>query len=163
MSESTRRSLFLALCVIALLHTGAHVSQAFVNYPAWHLIDAESFKPYHWAITMRAGSFLLLPRLVELLLGLIVIRHRPLAIPPWVVPLGVALAFGALLSTSLLSRPVHAQLDIQGNTPELLARLMTTGWVRLPLEWLRAALYVWALCGLIRRDLEVTNPNPARA
>jgi hypothetical protein len=58
---------------------------------------------------------------------------------------------------------VHAQLDIQGNTPELLARLMATGWVRLALEWLRAALYVWALSGLIRRDLQLTGPNAARA
>ena len=157
MKESTRRNWFLALCVIALLHTGAHVSQAFVNYPAWHLIEAESFKPYHWAITLRAGLFLALPRLVELALGLIVLRFRPAAIAPWVIPVGLALAFGALLSTMFLSRPVHAQLDIQGNTPELLARLMTTDWVRNALEWLRTALYVWALAGLMRRDLRHTN------
>lgn len=162
MNESTRRNLFLLLCVIALMHTGAHISQAFVNYPAWHLIEAESFKPYHWAITLRAGAVLLVPRLVELLVGLIVIRFRPVAIARWVVPLGVALAFGALLSTVLLSRPVHAQLDIHGNTPELLARLMATGWVRLALEWSRAALYVWALSHLIRRDLQLTSSREVR-
>jgi hypothetical protein len=95
-------------------------------------------------------------------LGLIVIRFRPIAIARWVVPLGIALAFGALLSTILLSRPVHAQLDIEGNTPELLARLMATGWVRLALEWSRTALYVWALSGLVRRDLQLTGASETR-
>jgi hypothetical protein len=162
MNESSRRSLFLALCVIALLHTGAHVSQVFVNYPAWHLIETESFKRYHWAITLRAGAFLLAPRLLELVLGLIVLRSRPAAIERWVVPVGIGLAFGALLSTILLSRPVHAQLDIQSNTPELLARLMATDWVRNVLEWLRTALYVWALSRLIRRDLHPTGVSATR-
>jgi len=42
MSEPGRRNLFLLLCAIARLHTGAHISQSFVNYPNWHLIDARS-------------------------------------------------------------------------------------------------------------------------
>ena len=49
MSESRRRNLFLSLCAIALLITGAHICQSFVNYPNWHLIDARSFPAYHWA------------------------------------------------------------------------------------------------------------------
>lgn len=150
MTESSRRNLFLVLCAIALLQTGAHISQSFVNYPTWHLIESESFKPYHWAITIRAGVFLLAPRVLEIVLGLIVLRFRPDAISRWVIMVGIGLAVGALLSTALLSRPVHAQLDIQSNTPELLTRLMTTDWIRNALEWLRAALYLWALSRLIQ-------------
>ena len=52
---ANRRTLFLVLCVVALLATGAHISQSFVNYPNWHLIDARSFPAYHWGITIRAG------------------------------------------------------------------------------------------------------------
>ena len=150
MTESSRRNLFLALCALALLQTGAHISQSYVNYPTWHLIEAESFKPYHWAITIRAGVFLAAPRLLEIVLGLIVLRFRPGAINRWIIIVGIGLAVGALLSTILLSRPVHAQLDIQSNTPELLARLMAADWIRNALEWLRAALYLWALSRLIR-------------
>jgi hypothetical protein len=62
----------------------------------------------------------------------------------------------------LLSWPVHAQLDSQGNTPELLARLMATDWVRSAPEWLRTAIYVWALSGLIRRDLQHPDENAPR-
>ena len=149
MTESSRLNLFLVLCAIALLQTGAHISQSFVNYPTWYLIEAESFKPYHWAITIRAGVFLLAPRVLEIVLGLIVLRFRPAAINRWVIMLGIALAVGALVSTVLLSRPVHAQLDVQSNTPELLARLMATDWIRNALEWLRAALYLWVLSRLI--------------
>lgn len=150
MTESSRRVLFLGLFTIALLQTGAHISQSFVNYPAWHWIEAESFKPYHWAITIRAGVFLAAPRLVEIILGLIVLRFRPTAIERWVILLGIGLALGALLSTVLISRPIHAQLDIQGNTPELLSRLMVTDWIRNSLEYIRAALYLWALSRLIK-------------
>ncbi len=150
MTESSRRDLFLALFTVALLTTGAHISQSYVNYPAWHWIEAESFKPYHWAITIRAGVFLAAPRLVEIILGLIVLRFRPNAIARWVILLGIGLALGALLSTVFISRPIHAQLDIQGNTPELLSRLMATDWIRNSLEYMRAALYLWALSRLIK-------------
>ena len=149
MNESNRRTLFLVLCVVALLHTGAHISQSFVNYPNWHLIDARSFPAYHWGITIRAGIFLAVPRLVEIVIGLIVVRFRPNAIDRWVVLLGVSLALCALLSTVLISRPIHRQLDIQSNTPELLSRLMATDWIRNLLEFSRSALYVWAQWRLI--------------
>jgi hypothetical protein len=149
MNESNRRTLFLILCAVALLHTGAHISQSFVNYPNWHLIDSRSFPAYHWGITIRAGIFLAAPRLVEIVIGLIVLRFRPNVIDRWVVLLGVGLALCALLSTVLISRPIHRQLDIQSNTPELLSRLMATDWIRNLLEFSRAALYVWAQSRLI--------------
>lgn len=149
MGESRRRNLFLVLCAVALLHTGANISQSYVNYPTWHLISSESFPAYHWAITLRAGPFLLAPRIVEIIIGLFVLRFRPKAVERWVVLLGIAMAFGGLLSTALISRPIHAQLDIQSNTSELLSRLMATDWIRNLLEFSRAALYLWALSRLI--------------
>jgi hypothetical protein len=148
-NESNRRTLFLVLCVVALLHTGAHISQSFVNYPNWHLIDARSFPAYHWGITIRAGIFLAAPRLLEIVIGLIVLRFRRNMIDRWVVLLGVGLALCALLSTVFISRPIHRQLDIQSNTPELLSRLMSTDWIRNVFEFSRAALYVWGQSRLI--------------
>ena len=117
MSEWSRRNLFLLLCAVALLQTGVHMSQSFINYPAWHLIDSGSFPAYHWAITIRAGVFGLLPRILEIVIGLTVLRFRPQAIGRWVLLLGIGLALGALLSTVLIQRPIHRQLDIEGNTP----------------------------------------------
>jgi hypothetical protein len=161
MTESNRQLLFLALCALALLHTGAHISQAYVNYPTWHLIETESFKPYHWAITVRSGAFLLMPRLVELILGLVVLRFCPGAVDRRVILTGLSLALGSLLATALLSRPVHAQLDIQSNTTELLAELMATDWIRIPLEVARTALYVWALSRMIRSNSSPATPSIA--
>jgi len=155
MPDSRRRQLFLALCTLVLLHTGAHISQSYVNYPAWYELEAESFKAYHWTMTIRAGIFLLTPRLIEIVLALVVLRFRPQAVPRWIVVTGTVLAVGALLSTALISRPVHAQLDIQGNTPELVSRLMATDWIRNVLEWTRAAIYVWALSRLVKSDAPV--------
>ena len=149
MSESNRRNLFLFLCVVALLDTGADITQSFVNYPTWHLIEAASFPAYHRAITIRAVVFLLVPRVVEILIGLIVLRFRPKAVERWVVVLGIGLAFSAFLSTALIQYPIHSQLEIQGNTPELLSRLMTTDWIRNLPGFVRSALYVWALSRVV--------------
>jgi hypothetical protein len=68
-SESSRRNLFLALGVVALLHTGASISQSYVNYPGWYVLEAESFKAYHWPMSLRAAVFLMAPRLIELILA----------------------------------------------------------------------------------------------
>jgi hypothetical protein len=56
MTESSRRKLFLALCTLALLSTGAHISQSYVNYPGWNLLEAQSFKAYHWPMSIRAAN-----------------------------------------------------------------------------------------------------------
>ena len=149
MSESLRRNLFLALCVLVLLHTGVHISQSFINYPGWYVFEAESFKAYHGPMSIRAGIFGAAPRLVELVLALVVLRFPPNAVARWILLVGIALATGAILSTALISRPIHVQLGIQGNTPELVSRLIATDWIRNVLEWGRTALYVWALSRLI--------------
>ena len=81
--------------------------------------------------------------------GSSLLRFPPHAVPRWILLVGIALATGAILSTALISRPIHAQLDIQGNTPELVSRLIATDWIRNVLEWGRTALYVWALSRLI--------------
>ena len=69
------------------------------------------------------------------------------------VLLGIGLTLGALLSTVLIQRPIHAQLDVQGNTQALLARLMATDWIRNSLEFTRSALYLWVLSRLINLDV----------
>jgi hypothetical protein len=149
MSESRRRNLFLALCALVLLHTGVHLSQSFINYPGWYVLEAESFKAYHYPMSIRAGILGAAPRLVELVLAVVVLRFPPDAVPRWTMLVNIALAIGAILSTALISRPIHAQLDIQGNTTELVSRLIATDWIRNVLEWGRTALYVWLLSRLI--------------
>jgi hypothetical protein len=149
MSASLRRNLFLALCVLVLLHTGVHISQSFINYPGWYVFEAESFKAYHGPMSLRARTFGAAPRLVELVLALVLLRFPPRSVPRWTLLVGITLATGAALSTALIQRPIHVQLGIQGNTPELVSRLIATDWIRNVLEWSRTALYVWALSRLI--------------
>ena len=86
---------------------------------------------------------------------IVVLWRRPRAVERWIVVAGIALAAGGLVSTALISRPIHAQLDIQGNTPELVSRLMATDWIRNVLEWMRAVLYVWALSRLVNPRADV--------
>ena len=143
MDERGRRLLFLLLFAVAFFQTGVHASQAFINYPAWRFISAESFPAYHHDMTPRAGRWGLLPRLVELLLGVAVLRFRPAPLRRGPILFALVLALVALISTIAIQRPIHAQLESLGNRPELLARLQETNWLRLLPEWTRAALYLW--------------------
>jgi hypothetical protein len=151
-SESLRRNLFVALCALVLLHTGVHLSQSFINYPGWYVLEAESFRAYHAPMSIRAMYFGAAPRFLELVLALVILRFPPHAVPRRTLLVGIALATGALLSTALIQRPIHVQLGIQGNTPELVSRLLATDWIRNVLEWGRTALYVWLLSRLIAPD-----------
>ena len=72
MNESSRRNLFLALCALALLHIGANISQFYVNYPGWYVLDVQSFKAYYWPMSICAAIFLLALCVVEVMLGLVV-------------------------------------------------------------------------------------------
>jgi len=66
MDERARRVSFLFLFAVVMFQMGAHTSQAFVNYPAWKYIGAESFPAYHRVMTSGALRWLLLPRVVQL-------------------------------------------------------------------------------------------------
>ena len=70
MNEATRRLLFLLLFAVVFFQTGVHVSQAFINYPAWGFIGRDSFPEYHRVMTGGARAFGLLPRVVELVLAI---------------------------------------------------------------------------------------------
>ena len=143
MNESGRRILFIALFAVVFFQTGAHVSQAFVNYPAWQFIGRDSFPAYHRAMTVGAFPFLLVPRLVELVLAIVVLLFPPRPVRRSLLGLAIGLALLGLISTVLIQRPIHVQLETIGNTPELLSRLRSTDWIRHILQVLRAALYLW--------------------
>ena len=100
-------------------------------------------------MSIRAEIFGAAPRLLELVLALVVPGFPPNAVPRWILLVGIALATGAILSTALISREIHAQLDIQGNTPELVSRLIATDWIRNVPSGVRRQLYVSALSRLI--------------
>lgn len=149
MNESRRRVLFAVLFAVVWFQTGAHISQSFVNYPAWQFIGSDSFPDYHRVMTVGAIRYLLVPRVVELVLAIVVLRFRPRAIAPWMLVLGIGLALGGLLTTAFVQRPIHGQLETIGNTAELLARLRTTDWIRHALEIPKAALYMWMLSFMV--------------
>jgi hypothetical protein len=150
MDERARRVSFLFLFAVALFQMGAHTSQAFVNYPAWQYIGAESFPAYHRVMTSGALRWLLLPRVAELMLAILVLRFPPTPLERWTLALASALALGALVSTIAIQRPIHVQLESLGNTADLLARLELTDWLRQALEWPRTGLYLWMAAVLLR-------------
>ncbi|QYO67540.1 hypothetical protein [Leptolyngbya sp. 7M] len=161
MNETTRRFLFVLLFAVVFFQTGAHISQAFVNYPAWEFISAESFPAYHRVMTSGALRVLLLPRVIELALAVVVLWFCPRVLKRWMLVLAIALALWAFLSTVFIQLPIHRQLGALGNQPELLAQLRATDWLRQIPELLRAALYVWMMSFVVRPQVKagVTEPE----
>jgi hypothetical protein len=155
MNESNRRILFVVLFAVVLFQTGAHISQAFVNDPAWVFISMDSFPEYHRVVAEGAFRFLLLPRVLELVLAIAVLCFRPAMSKRWVLVLAIALALCAFLVTAFIQRPISAQLETIGNTPELLSRLRATGWLSLTPELLRDALYLWMMLLMVRPQAQV--------
>ena len=162
MSESGRRVLFVVLFAVVFFQTGAHVSQAFVNYPAWPFIDRVSFPAYHRVMTEGALRFLFIPRLVEVILAIAVLLLPPRPVRRSLLGLAIALAFGGLISTVLIQRPIHVQLEATGNTAELLSRLRSTDWIRHLLEVLRAALYLWMAWLVVNPRSDSATPSGVR-
>jgi len=133
----------MVLFAIVFFQTGAHVSQAFVNYPAWPFIEKASFPDYHRVMTVGALRFLFVPRVVEVVLAIVVLLFPPRPVRRSLLGVAICLALGGLMSTVFIQRPIHVQLETMGNTPELLSRLRSTDWIRHILELLRVALYLW--------------------
>jgi uncharacterized membrane protein len=150
MTESTKRFLFLALFAVVFFQWGAHVSQAFVNYPAWGFISAGSFIRYHHVMNIGALRVLLGSRVIELALAIVVICFKPKPIRRWILMIAVAFALCTLASTILIQIPIQRQLGSIGNTPELLGRLRKTDLLRQVLELGEVVLYVWMMWVLIR-------------
>ena len=149
MDEIARRQRFVFLFAVVFYVTGAHASQSFVNYAAWQHIGIDTFAAYHHAMAPRAGTWILLPRMLEIVLAVVVLRRRPTPLTRGALLLALALAIVPLVSTILIQRPIHGELERLGNTPELLGRLQDTNWFRLIPEWIRAGLYVWMASRLI--------------
>jgi hypothetical protein len=95
------------------------------------------------AIRLLCAQEITASPLVELLIGVAVLRFRPAALRRGPILFALVLALVALISTIAIQRPIHVQLESLGNRPELLARLQETNWLRLLPEWTRAALYLW--------------------
>ena len=154
MDERARRQGFVFLFAVVFYVTGAHASQSFVNYAAWQYIGIDTFAAYHRVMAPRAGTWILLPRLLEIVLALAVLRYRPTPLQRGPLLLAIVLAVVPLVSTVLIQRPIHSELERMGNTPELLARLQATNWLRLVPEWIRAGLYLWMASRLISSSPE---------
>lgn len=149
----------MILFAIVFFQTGAHVSQAFVNYPAWPLIERASFPAYHRVMTSGALRFLFFPRVVEVVLAVVVLVFPPRPIRRWLLGVAILLAVVGLMSTLFIQRPIHVQLETMGNTPELLSRLRRTDWIRHVAESVRAALYLWMACLLVNARPETPSPG----
>jgi hypothetical protein len=152
MTESSRRVLFMLVFALVFYVTGASFVQSFVNYPTWKLIGASEFTSYHQGMSSLIIKTMVLPWLVEILLTIVLLWLRPRVIPRRAIALALILNLIPLISTITIQIPIQIQLGENGQSLELLNRLVATDPIRWTPGILRALLYLWMMSLVVRSE-----------
>ena len=136
--------IFLAYLCLAFYCLGAAVMNEFVEYQSWAdlgpYLSAADFAAWHMATAQHLMPFLTVPAVLLSGALLLLCWHRPPAVPRGALWLAVAVHAVAWASTLLVQWPLENELS-QGNySPDLMARLLRTDWLRKLLLLIEAPL-----------------------
>lgn len=147
------RWIFVMAFALVFYGNGAAFVESFVNYPSWHLVGRAEFITYHRFISPRVVAFLVAPAVVGTVFTLLMLWARPAAIPAWAVWVAIAAQAIVWVSTVTVQVPIQLQLSAQGQSQELLDRLITTNfWLRRIPYAVCAGLFLWMATKAISAD-----------
>jgi hypothetical protein len=119
--------LFFAL---AFYGFGAGMMDSFAIYPTWRLVGPDEFAAFHKVAGARIQVVFVLPLLIMTLLEVLMLWHRPVTIPRWLVWIALTLTLIPWLSSAFIQIPIQVALD-NGKDDALLERLIITDWIRI--------------------------------
>lgn len=147
----SRFELWLVATVVMLnaYSVGANCVERFVNYGTWRQLASSDFAAYHRAQQPPVLAFVVAPLAVSLILQLLLLWHSPSAVgraPVWTM---LAASLVGVVSTLFIQIPIHRKLD-QGFSAELIARLLTTDWIRKGADLVRIAASIATLVSCLK-------------
>lgn len=149
----------LAYVVLTFYCLGAAVMQEFVEYQSWAdlgpYLSAADFAAWHLATTQYATPFLTVPALLLSAVLLLLCWHLPPAVPRPALWLAIACHGVFWLSTILVQWPLEGALSEGSFSPDLMARLLHSDWVRKVLLLVEAPLAVY----MAHRVLQAAQPG----
>lgn len=125
---------FLAYLLLTFYCFGAGMMNEFVEYKSYadlgRYLKPADFARWHAATSQNVVPFLVLPILIGNVALVALFWNRPPSVPKWTLWLALACALTAWASTIVFQVPIEQQFDQGGYTPELMARLWQTDWIR---------------------------------
>ena len=127
--------------------TGMIWSMQVFEYPLFALVGPKEFSSYHATHNRSLPFFVILPSVLALASAVVLFWIRPTGIPVWSVALVVALDLAVLVSTAAWQAPLHARLDREGFSVEVIGTLVRSNWIRTVL-WAINALFLLAMAAM---------------
>jgi len=122
---------------------GVMVFFAAVSYPQLGAVDRAAFPALYQGLTGRLGLPVVIWEFVALLATVALYFARPAATPLWAVHALTALGVAYFAITFGWHLPSHRALAAGDNSPQALAPLLTSQWVRTAVQAGRAGLLMW--------------------
>ena len=134
----------LVTLAFTLYMAGMIWSMQVFEYPLFAFVGPEQFRAYHAAHNRSLPFFVILPSLLALVSAVLLVWIRPAGIPLWLVGLVVALDLAVLVSTAAGQAPLHARLDRDGYSTDVIRTLVRSNWIRTAL-WTANALLLLSM------------------
>jgi hypothetical protein len=113
-----------------------------VHYPLFLRVGSPDFQDYHQNHTRLTKWIVGPPMLMEGFTAVVLLRYRPLAVPPSHALAGFLLLLVIWFSTALVQIPLHNRLA-HGFESAVSRNLVFTNWLRTVAWSLRGLLTVW--------------------
>ncbi len=138
---------FLVTLAFTLYMTGMIWSMQVFEYPLFARVGRNEFPSYHAAHNRSLPFFVILPSVLAFGSAVVLFWIRPAGIPLWSVALVVALDLAVLVSTAAWQAPLHARLDREGFSAEVISTLVRSNWIR-TVVWTMNALLLLGLTAM---------------
>lgn len=161
-ASSSSHWIFLAYLVLTFYCLGAAVMNEFVEYQSWAdlapYLSAADFAAWHLATAQHIMPFLTVPAVLLSAVLLLLCWQRPPAVPRLALWLVLACHVVYWASTIFVQWPLEGALSEGQFSPDIMARLLRTDWLRKALLLLEAPLAVL----MAHRVLGAASAAPGR-
>jgi hypothetical protein len=130
---------FLVTLALTWYMTGMIWSMQILEYPLFALVGPNEFPAYHQRHNRGLPFLVILPSVAAFLSAVVLIFTRPERLPLWASILIASLDFIIIIVTFVREAPLHAKLDREGSSPDVIRQLVQGNWIR-TLLWTANAL-----------------------
>ena len=112
-----------------------------VHYPLMSRVDHDRFAEFHHQHSLRIGSIVIVPMVLELMVSVLLAASVPNGVAPALPRLGLVLTGAVWISTFAIQVPLHRRLAGAFDA-HVHRRLVRSNWIRTIAWSLRAAIAV---------------------
>ena len=135
---------FIVTLALTLYMTGMIWSMQILEYPLFALVGQKEFPAYHQRHNRGLPYLVILPSIAAFVSAVVLIFTRPARLPLWSSIVIAVLDLLIIVATVVREAPLHARLDREGSSPEVIRQLVSGNWIR-TLLWTANAVLLLVL------------------